>query len=272
MYRKLRKLKPLERNIQWWQGSQALKYKLAYYPSLVVCYLRLLVLNEKTVSYLGMPLRFDNPATPLSMMYYPHEITRKILSNLEVSVKTVLDIGGNIGQFSLTYATLSQDTRFDVFEPNPEAFKMLQDNTPRSMKRRISAYNYGISKPGKHTLYVAPGKSSIASFIRNNAGSRNNQKKVEIETINNISVVTGNGSYDLIKVDVEGYEYEVLNSLRGLSTKYLFIEITGLAKEKDYDHSAMFNKIKSCFGSYDVLHVSSASVHSTYFDMLLRFK
>ncbi len=268
---KIRDLKLISRNLTWLKGGQSTRDKLSYYPSFVASYLRMILLRDKSIKYLGNKLEFDNIITPFSIVCYPEEINNKILKNTTGKIKNVLDIGGNLGQFSITFARLHKNAQIDVFEPNPIIFKMLKRNASNLSKLRL--FNYGIAD-GKTTqeMYFEPGRSGIGSFVKENAGNKEKLKKITIKTTNDIPAITKRGRYDLIKIDVEGFEYEVLKRLTNLKTKYLFIEVSSQGRTKSYEHSEMMEIIKKNFGEFDIVHTTPVNSSSPTFDMLLQFK
>jgi len=81
-----------------------------------------------------------------------------------------LDIGGNIGQFSVTIAKLTAVKVIDVFEPNPYAYELLKPNTAQIKK--ISIHNIGIGPDAQHRLHFVEGRSAIGSLLRENAGGQ----------------------------------------------------------------------------------------------------
>ncbi len=58
---------------------------------------------------------------------------------------TVLDIGGNLGQFSVTMKhVLGPDAQIDIFEPNGKVFPLLEDNIANL--ENVRAFNYGLGE------------------------------------------------------------------------------------------------------------------------------
>lgn len=263
------KLNLVKRNLAWWNSQIGTDTKLAYYPSIAAAYARALT-GKRSINYLGRRFEFDNLATPLSLQYYPHEISTKILKNMDIKPKKVLDIGGNIGQFSLTLSTiLNHRVKIDVFEPNPDIFSILNANLAGCSN--IRSHNLGIGKGGTSNMHYQPGRSSIGSLVKQNAGQKNRLKQVEIKLTDDIARHTKTKLYDLVKIDVEGYEHDLLKTMKPLKTKYLFIEVSGMGRHKEFDHSSLFGTIGEKFGAFNILNSSEANRHTDNFDMLLRF-
>lgn len=116
---------------------------------------------------------YDNWFTPLSIQIYPNEIIEQIWKNTDGSIISVLDIGGNVGQFSVTIAKLTPVKTIDVFEPNPYAYELLKLNTAQIKK--ISIHNFGIGPDSQRSLHFVEGRSAVGSLLQENAGGKGQQ-------------------------------------------------------------------------------------------------
>lgn len=261
-----RNLKLVERNREWWQASNVSpRDKAAYYGSLVRTYAK----REMHIRYLGNDLHFDNPATPLNLQNYPYEITRKVLGNMSITPTTVLDIGANLGQFSLTTRhVLGGAVTIDAFEPNPYVFEFLRKNT--ADVTGVTIHNYGVgAADGEGQLHFDPSRTGIGSLIRENAGDPT--ESATIQVTGDVAAVTGRNSYDLVKVDVEGYEFHTLEGLATIRPRYLFLEVSGLGREKDYMHSQLFGRIRDQWGEFDLRYIGGYGDMGDTFDVLAAF-
>ena len=268
---RVKQLHLLRRNALWWNTPLTLSEKLFYYGHIFSSIIRAFFTKKRRIIYLGNVLFYDNVAVPLSLQAYPHEIHRSILANISgLKVKKVLDIGGNIGQFSLTLShALKDKVHIDVLEPNPEAFGLLKLNT--ASKKNIRVFNLGIGKPSLSHMFYTPGKSATGSIFRRNADVKSAPKKQKITLINDTVEVTGHANYDLVKIDVEGYEYNLLEVIKPLQTKLMFLEVSGRGRYKNFPHSGLFSLIEKKFGKFDIVHLSGGGVNSNNFDVMLRF-
>ncbi|NNE97002.1 MAG: FkbM family methyltransferase [Acidimicrobiales bacterium] len=189
-----------------------------------------------------------------------------------MAIRKVLDIGGNIGQFATSVLALNPELeRIDVFEPNPEIFDTLEKNL--SGLDRVRCFNFGIGPNGPAQFHFTPGYSVVGSILSENAKHREASalSSIEVQLISDISSVTGNSAYDLVKIDVEGFEYEVVEAIRGLSFRYLYIEFTGRAKEKSHATSELHAMLRERFGPYEVLYQAAGNRESTIIETLLEF-
>ena len=125
----------------------------------------------------------------------------------------VIDIGANIGYYTLMFAKLVGDTgKIYSFEPDPRNFLILEKNI------QINGYNNVIlekksvsSKLGKSILYVNENSAGSSMHKPNNVV---NQIDVDLITLDNYFEVNSI-TPDFIKIDIEGYE---LNALKGMKS------------------------------------------------------
>lgn len=262
----IKNLKLIERNKEWLSANGVSgKDKFSYYGHIALSY----AMQKKKITYLGRALYYDNPATPLNLQNYPHEIVKKILGNMHAHPKLVLDIGGNLGQFSLTMNyILKNKAKIDSFEPNSFIYEFLIKNTEGTP---IRAFNFGLGeKEGKVQLHFDPDRTAIGSVIKNNAGTGAVLTQ-DIAITATPEKITKRTKYDLVKVDVEGYEMHALKGLKNISFEYLFIEFSGQGREKDYQHSDLLALLKKQWGSFDIYYASPVRKDCDTFDMLIRF-
>lgn len=136
----------------------------------------------------------------------------KSMAALMAGARTVLDIGANIGQYSMLFATKAR--RVIAFEPVPTLAAQLRENialnklgdTVRVVEAAVSDRN------SKVAIYVADDSNSgMASLV-----SSTTNRTIEVEAITIDSFLTANDvdSVDLIKMDIEGAE---LYALRGMT-------------------------------------------------------
>lgn len=263
----LANLKLVERNRDWLKADIPWSEKLRYYPAMVRSYARIVRGGPSTVDYLGAPFAFDNPATPLNLQTYPSELTRKIKPAID-QPKRILDVGGNIGQFSRTAHYLWPDAEIDVFEPNPDAFALLQKNTAGISQ--ITCHNMAIGPLETKSFFFEKGRTGTGSFLEANVGALETTTAITVEVTDDPTSVTGHDAYDLIKVDVEGYEMTVIEHLGAVRCDCLYLE-GSLGRSKTYTHDQLFQQIVDSFGSFELTYLSEVVPTMGTFEATMRF-
>jgi FkbM family methyltransferase len=129
------------------------------------------------------------------------------LARLLQGCSTILDVGANIGWFSLWFAHRLQTATIHAFEPLPDNFQFLARNIAANhLGGRVLLYPYGLSdRAGTFDFYSYPTGSTNASLL--NVSGAGNAVKVIGKTVTLDSWVRETGTApDLLKCDVEGAE------------------------------------------------------------------
>ena len=120
-------------------------------------------------------------------------------------VKTILDIGANIGQSARQFHESFPESAIYCFEPVSDTFRRLQSNV-----KSIGAKCYRLAMgatPGKATIYLT-GQSLTHTLIAPKQYS--GKEEVEIVTVDSFAGEQGMEHIDLLKIDTEGFDLEVL--------------------------------------------------------------
>jgi FkbM family methyltransferase len=137
------------------------------------------------------------------------KVYQRCLDHLTAEASVVIDIGANIGAFSVLAATQNHALTVYSYEPFAENFRLLQENIRlNGVDGQIKAFQcaVGAQRQTKTVfLTVAGGASSMYE--------RHGQK-VDLEVVALKDILADNHleRCDLLKVDCEGSEYEVLYS------------------------------------------------------------
>ena len=133
----------------------------------------------------------------------------------------ILDVGANIGYLTRFFAKCTRDTgRIIAFEPNPLIFPLLQQNV--ASWQSVSVYNVALSSHnGEAELFLAGRDHSVASLGRNYPATHVvHQDNGTLGTVM-VKLAAGDeflrsigiGKIDILKIDVEGWEMNVLAGL-----------------------------------------------------------
>lgn len=139
---------------------------------------------------------------------------------------TVIDVGANLGYYTLIAAELvGERGKVIAVEPNPHVHAFLRDTiSVNGLSSRVTILNAAIG--GRHAEATAPffvpkGEPKNGRFLMEgeDAGSLSALGEVlSVKTIDTVPV--DSGRVDFIKIDVEGAELEVLESLEPLMQAY----------------------------------------------------
>lgn len=163
--------------------------------------------------------------------YEPSESS--IIRKLAPHVDTMLDIGANIGWYSLLVHSINKSSSIHAFEPIPNTFKRLSDNCSINQATAITCHNFGFSsEPGSFPFYFYAEGSGNAS-IRNLAGREDAQViQCELKTLDDFCLdLPPSSSIDFIKCDVEGNELFVFQGSSSVLEKHKPILLVELLRK-----------------------------------------
>ena len=150
-----------------------------------------------------------------------YEMQKKITRDLGAEL-TIFDIGAFDGGTALKYQELFPESKIFSFEPFPDSFSKLVQNT-KSFKN-IIPINKGIGELEGFAKFnsnsFAPTNSLLATHESGSTfwgeGLLDTEKTIEIEltTIDNFVEIHGIKKIDILKMDVQGAEYLVLQGAK----------------------------------------------------------
>lgn len=138
---------------------------------------------------------------------------------------TIVDVGANTKVYGIDHFPHAE---FWAFEPNPETFKLLKNNTPQSklihlIQNAVSSrsgttrlYDFADDAKLKSTQPTATLASLNRQIIENLHGQKAKSYSVKSTTLDTFAKSNRINHIDLLKIDVEGYELEVLKGAKSL--------------------------------------------------------
>jgi FkbM family methyltransferase len=164
----------------------------------------------------------------------------------------IFDVGANVGNYTKFIYNLFPKATIYCFEPNLDTFKKLEINIQNI--QNIKAINYGVgSAAGKFQIYTSKENdiSSHASMLKSVFENEENILSIDTEIITlDEFCLTNNIPYiDFLKIDVEGFELEVLkgaielikhNKIKIIQFEFNYMNIESRVFFKDF-YKLLFN-------------------------------
>lgn len=238
-----------------------------------------LFFNKKEIRIKNKKFKYDNYFTPQILQTYffeYEELSKNINFN---NICSILDIGANIGQFSFVGSLLYKKLKFFSFEPNKNIFPILKKNSKTFPNWKT--YNLGISNKKKSKLYYIKNKSGVGSIYKENVMPifSLNKKINEISVKNSnlskkeLNKMNLNPKIDFIKIDVEGYELNIIKLLKDIDFKYLYIEVSN--KRKGYCNGKKFIKILKknyIYNNFNLIYSSKKDIECVCYSIIIEKK
>ena len=152
----------------------------------------------------------------------------------DLKIDTILDIGGNIGRFSKTMEFLFPDAKIIAFEPLPSCYSKMEKLM--NGYKNFQSYNIGLGSAPSELEMEESSHDPSSSFLpmadlHKDAfpkASTNTKKTVQVKRLDDLESELDIRGNLMIKVDVQGFEKEVL--LGGINVfskaKFLLLELS----------------------------------------------
>ena len=156
--------------------------------------------------------------------------TIQLLNEFLKSGSTFLDIGANIGLMSsIASKIVGASGKVLAVEANPKTIEILQHNLALNKAENVSIFPFALgSEKGSATLFenwnVNRGGASLLS--------QDQQEGIEVP-VEKLDDIFENDKIDLIKIDVEGFELEVLKGGIELLKKQLPVLIIEVSQQRE---------------------------------------
>jgi FkbM family methyltransferase len=181
---------------------------------------------------------------------YEYQVVR-IFKNIITDLDCFMDVGSNLGYYSLIAATLNPKIDVYAFEPLPSAFLFLQNNIRLNKLNNVKAYQLALSnKEGEIDFYAT--KMPKALYLKHHISGTSNLAtpkdsyseiiKVNSQTLDHFADENLLKKVDLIKLDTEGTENVVLEGAKGIIERDKPIVISELLPGKIEHELEMFYK------------------------------
>ncbi|MGB7161386.1 MAG: FkbM family methyltransferase [Tepidisphaeraceae bacterium] len=153
--------------------------------------------------------------------FYSGDLDRKVSWVCRRLVRpgdTVLDIGANLGLVTMLLSSLvGPEGRVHAFEPNPRMVELLQQSIDRNYAANVTVHPVALgTEEAELDLHVPVNHAGQASLRSNARGTR---VRVPVKQLAAIPSLPLDRPIRLVKIDVEGYEPEVLRGAAPLLSR-----------------------------------------------------
>lgn len=146
-----------------------------------------------------------------TLFYLIDEIFLKSVYQVELDCAkpVILDCGANIGISSLYFKHRYPDAEIYCFEPNPTVFELLEVNILGNKLQDVKLFNVALSDfEGEMDFYVGEERGSFISSADASRGGTHTKVPAR-----RISGEIKGKIFDLIKIDVEGSEWQIIQDI-----------------------------------------------------------
>jgi FkbM family methyltransferase len=180
-------------------------------PTLFECWrsLKLLPRQGPVSVRLGSLTLYGHNRGELSFLFDEIFVKQEYAVPIARNDPVILDCGANIGFATLYFKLRWPAARVISFEPNPSCFQLLQRNVEENGLGGVTLVQAACGKStGAISFFVNPSFSLRSSI---DARRANGDQEIQSKLVRLSEHITG--EVDLLKVDVEGSEWEIMEDL-----------------------------------------------------------
>lgn len=167
----------------------------------------------------------------------------------------IIDVGAHHGIISIGCA--QKGAKVISYEPNPINFDILNRNIYQNNDLNITAYEYAVSNRNE-TLIFNFGKTSTTGALKElDRDWKRTITDIEVKAVNLNNILDNHDKIKLLKLDCEGAEYDILNSLSQDNInklEYFYIEVHPIEKYKPKEIEPILDKLGFIYRSKYVKH------------------
>ena len=178
--------------------------------------------------------------------YYEKELG-EVFNKIVKPGDVFLDLGANIGYFSLLVASNWPSVKVFSFEPLAALFQHMNDNVRLNNIKNISTVNAAVGETNEEKELFVSGPDNLGMSSFHQPGNYSGKKeRVKVVAIDDWLKTSGLSKIDIIKLDIEGSELAALKGMREVLQRQKPV----LIAEMNPESLSMFNLKPSAIREY----------------------
>jgi len=218
-----------------------------------------------------LDLRVGGISRALALYGTREEDMLKIIRERIKPGMNILDLGGNIGYYTLEFSRLlGNDGLLLAVEPDPRNFTVLQKNVEALGRSNVLLKRLAVSDAKGVAQMAVTEKSNLNTLVLSTATAPQGLIDVDTETISSIARNYLGNKLDFVRMDIEGFEYEALMGLleyldSGAGRPSILFEVHPAAYGGKRDMRGLLDRLTAQYG-YKIETVVSTNGGKRFFD------
>lgn len=188
---------------------------------------RNLDLTNKVVNVNGYNLALlpndDGISTELALFNTHEPLNTELLTQNLKKGMVCFDVGANIGYYTLLESKMVGDEgKVIAIEPSPINFKQLQKNIQNEKAKNVELYQIAGGDQNGTIKFLLDPHSNLSRIISNEEKVREKGEIVDVpmKKLDSFLEASTIKTLDFIRMDVEGYEFNILEGMRNSIKKF----------------------------------------------------
>jgi len=176
----------------------------------------------KVNSYMLKVIPDDNGISKELLLFKKHEplFTKIIEKQIKKGMKCI-EIGANLGYYALLESKLVGKNGLVIcFEPSPINFEYLKNNCSLNDAVNVKVYNYAVGDENKTINFLVTEASNLCRVVEKYNSSEGKIVKIPLITMDSFISKNSLESIDFVRMDIEGYEFNVYKGMKNLINKF----------------------------------------------------
>jgi FkbM family methyltransferase len=196
-------------------------------------------------------------ADAASFLFIYDEMFRKEIYKFESSKlnPVIIDCGANIGLSIIYFKQLFPQAEITAFEPDPKIFKILKNNISSLALQNVKVHNTALWKQEGELNFYSEG-ADAGRLLKDG----DKDKPVRVKAVKLSRFI--DRPIDMLKIDIEGAEYEVLNECASAlhNVQRIFVEYHSFIND-DQSLDKILTILKDGGFRYCIQHIGVFSKH-----------
>lgn len=225
---------------------------------------------KKRIYDYEMYLDVQDPGISRTLLLFgKRELEHRImLHKILKSGMTVLDIGANIGYYTIMESKLvGENGKVIAAEPSLTNISLLTRNLELNRCQNVEIFQVAISNVNDECEFFMANSSNLNTFHNTGSGIHDlTGETITVKTMTVVDVMKNIGKPDLIRMDVEGHEVEVISGMlpaiqKGELAPMIIFETHITRYNKNHDMEVVLRELFDC--GYRVQYLASNAESGT---------